>query len=524
LYAQDSWRLRPDLTLNYGLRWDVSQPWYDTKDRVSSYVSGLQSRIFPTAPTGYVFPGDPGVSRGLSPTRWNNLGPRIGVAYSPSVSSGFWRNITGGPGRSSIRASYGLFYTSVEDLQQFYSFGEPPYTLFYFSPSPPVFETPFINRVNGVSNGQRFPFVPIQKGDPNANFAPFLPISSDPAFATNNFTPYAEHYSLSIQRQIGDKDLLTLSYVGTQGHHLLINLQPHPGIPSLCLSLSNPANVAPGTQTCGPYGEDSTYVTANGSTINGTRGPQFPSTIAGTALITSQGNSAYNALEVSLRHSSGPLNFLASYTFSKSLDLASSSVANLLYPYDLPSNRALSQFDAAHNFVISYDYSLPFDRAAGNRWPRLTGGWSLAGITHLSTGFPVSLQDTGDRALLGGAGFTPEDRPNYSGGPLNIMKNAARSGVPYFDISQFSRETIGQIGTSRYRFFHGPGIADFDTSLLKDLPLTDRLSLQFRAEFFNVFNHTQFLTPSGNVNGGTFGIITSAASPRIGQFAVKLFF
>ena len=104
------------------------------------------------------------------------------------------------------------------------------------------------------------------------------------------------------------------------------------------------------------------------------------------------------------------------------------------------------------------------------------------------------------------------------------MKNAARTGVPYFDVSQFTRETIGQIGTSRYRFFHGPGTADFDTSLLKDLPLTDRLRLQFRAEFFNVFNHTQFTTPSGNVNGGTFGIITSAAFPRIGQFAVKLFF
>jgi hypothetical protein len=524
VYVQDSWRIASNLTLNYGLRWDVSQPWYDTQNRVSSYVSGEQSRVYPTAPEGYVFPGDPGVSRGLSPTRWNNFGPRIGLAYSPSSSDGFWSHITGGPGKSSVRASYGLFYTSVEDLQQFYSFGEQPFVLFYFSPSPPLLATPFINRSNGTSNGQRFPYVPIAKGDPTANFSPFLPISSDPGFATNNVTPYAEHYSFSLQRQIGQKDLLTISYVGTQGHHLLVNVQPHPGVQSLCLFLSNPANVAPGTATCGPFGEDSTYTTASGQTINGTRGPQFPSTIGGTALISSEGNSSYNALEVSLRHSFGPLSFLASYTFGKSLDLASSSVANLLYPYDLGLNRGLSAFDSTHNFVISYDYRLPFDKLFGGRWNRLTSGWDLAGITRFSTGFPISLQDSGDRALLGGAGFAAEDRPNYNGGPLELGQNNPRSGLPYFDVNQFSQENLGFIGTADNRFFHGPGIANYDLALLKDLPLTERFRLQFRGEFFNVFNHAQFLNPSGNINGGTFGLITSARDPRIGQVAVKLLF
>jgi Carboxypeptidase regulatory-like domain len=523
LFAQDSWRVTSSLTLNYGVRWDVSQPWYDTQNRVTSYLSGEQSKIYPTAPLGFVFPGDPGVSRGLSPTRWNDFGPRIGIAYSPSATSGFLKQITGGPGQSSVRASYGLFYTAVEDLQQFYSFGEPPFLQFYFSPSPPVFETPFINRVDGVSNGQRFPLIPIQKGDPNGNFAQFLPISSDPAFATNNVTPYSEHYSLSFQRQLGGKDLLTLSYVGTQGHHLLVNVQPHPGIPSTCLFLSNPANLAPGGQPCGPGLEDISYVTASGTTVDGTRGPQFPSTIGGTALITTQGNSAYNALEVSLRHQSGPLSFLASYTYSKSIDSASSSVGNLLYPFNLGLDRALSQFDATHNFVVSYNYRLPFDKLSHDRWHRLTADWNLSGITRFSTGFPITMQDSGDQALLGGAGFGQEDRPDYNNGPLNLGQNP-RSDLPYFNTGAFSSEQLGQFGTSSYRFFHGPGIANFDMALLKDVAVTERLKLQLRGEFFNIFNHAQFLNPSGNINSGSFGMVTSARDPRIGQLAVKLLF
>ena len=122
-----------------------------------------------------------------------------------------------------------------------------------------------------------------------------------------------------------------------------------------------------------------------------------------------------------------------------------------------------------------------------------------------------------------GLALAQEDRPDYNGGPLNLGQNP-RSGLPYFNVNAFSPEALGEFGTSSYRFFHGPGIANFDMALLKDVRLTERLKLELRGEFFNIFNHAQFLNPSGNINSGSFGVVTSARDPRIGQLAVKLLF
>src|SRR5581483_2184214 len=149
LYGQDTWRVAPTLTLSYGLRWEASLPWYDTQNKIETIVPGLQSKVFPGAPTGWVVPGDPGIPRTLSPTRWNNLGPRVGLAYSPSASSGVLGKLFGGPGRTSVRIGAGIYYTSVEDLSHFLEVGDPPYGLYYGSPAPPVLETPYIDRATG---------------------------------------------------------------------------------------------------------------------------------------------------------------------------------------------------------------------------------------------------------------------------------------------------------------------------------------------------------------------------------------
>src|SRR5207249_5332667 len=115
-YGQDSWKVKPNLTLNLGLRWEVSMPWYDTQGKIETIVPGLQSTQFPTAPKGWVVPGDPGIPPTLAPTHYNNFAPRIGIAYSPGFTDGVMSKIFGGPGKTSIRASFGIYYTSIEDL------------------------------------------------------------------------------------------------------------------------------------------------------------------------------------------------------------------------------------------------------------------------------------------------------------------------------------------------------------------------------------------------------------------------
>jgi hypothetical protein len=215
------------------------------------------------------------------------------------------------------------------------------------------------------------------------------------------------------------------------------------------------------------------------------------------------------------------LTFEAGYTWSKSIDDASDERDFVLNPYNKALSRSLSSFDIPHSFEISYNYLLPVDRLGDGKWQRLTRGWRLAGITRFATGLPVQLYETDDRGLVGEF-FGNLDTPVYNGAKLQFTN--PRSGQPYFNTSAFSLETLGVLNTTHRRFFHGPGINNFDMSLLKDTTISERISAQFRAEFFNIFNHAQFMNPSGNINSSSFGMVLSARDPRIGQVALKILF
>lgn len=525
LFGQDSWRARPNLTLNYGLRWDVIQFWYSPKNEVDAMIPGEQSIVFPGAPKGLVFPGDPGVPRTIAPTGYHNFAPRVGMAYSPSGSGGTLGKITGGPGRSSIRISYGMFYTQIEDLNLQVE-TDYPFGLYYVAPVPPLFATPYVDRATGNSEGQRFPVVfppPPSPSHPDnkVNWAQFEPISSNPVIYGGDRVPYTEDYSLSVQRQFGSDTLLTLTYAGAEGHRLMVSLESNPGNPALCLSVSQASEVLPGTPTCGPLGENGVYYPATGGVINSTRAPFGPLFGANDYYITI-GNSNYNALETSLHHNSKRAEFLLGYTYSKSLDNGS-GIVDHLYPFNHNATRGLSAFDITNNFVASYSYTLPLERLFRPGW--LMEGWKVSGITRFATGFPVTMSEQDDRSLLGtgSAGIGGDvDVPNFTPGNLHITN--PRTGLPYFNTTLFSLEQLGQFGDSKPRFFHGPGENNFDLALLKDFHLRESKSLEFRAEFFNVFNHTQFESPNGNINSGTFGVVTGAQDPRIGQLALKFSF
>ncbi len=525
LFGQDSWRVRPHLTLNYGLRWDVSPFWYNPRNEVDAMIPGEKSIVLPGAPTGLVFPGDPGIPNTVAPTGYQNFAPRIGLAYSPAWNSGILGKLTGGPGKSSIRLGYGIFYTQTEDLNLQVE-TDYPWGLYYVAPVPTLFATPYVDRATGNSEGQRFPVTfppPPSRSHPNnsVNWAQFLPISSNPVIYNGDRIPYTEDYSASLQRQFGSNTLLTLAYAGAQGHRLMVSLQSNPGNPALCLSVSQPSEVLPGTPTCGPFGENGVYYPVTGGVINGTRAPYGP-LFGSNDYYDTMGNSNYNALEVTLHHRTGRLEFLIGYTYSKSMDNGS-GLMDQVYPFNYKLSKALSAFDATNNFVASYTYTLPFDKLFGRN--RFVRGWQISGITRFVTGFPVTLSEQDDHSLLGtgGGGLTGGvDVPNFTPGSLNFTN--PRSGLPYFNTSLFSPEQLGQFGNANLRFFHGPGINDTDMALLKDFHLTETKYFEFRAEWFNIFNHAQFFGPSGNINSGTFGLVTSARSPRIGQLALKFYF
>ncbi|MGD0363360.1 MAG: carboxypeptidase regulatory-like domain-containing protein [Bryobacteraceae bacterium] len=522
LYAQDGWRIKKNLTLNYGLRWDRIEPWYEKYNQIATFEPGRQSVVFPGAPAGILFPTDPGVPRTLAPAGNRDFAPRVGLAYSPGSS-----------GKTSIRASYGMFYTAIEALTIGIMSANAPYGTTYTSPAPPLFSTPFVSAATGQNLGQYFPvqLAPLNTsaGHPDASldWSQFEPISGVPAYPANNRIPYTEEYMLSIEHGFGNNTVLAASYIGTQAHRLLLLEEANPGNPALCLQLSNPANLAPGQAPCGPFNESNVFITASGQTIDGTRGPLGPN-FGSDTLETTIGNSSYNALQVTLRHTSGPLQLLAAYTYSKSLD-QSSNLGEEVYPLNPSLSRALSAFDIRQNFVASYNYRLPFERWLRGA-NRALQGWELSGITRFSTGLPVTLTDYGDNSLLGaepnGINNYGVDEPDVAAGSLNLNHNA-RNGRPYFNPDLFSQNVLGTPGDASRRYFHGPGMLNFDMALLKNLRLTESKSMQFRLEAFNVFNHAQFFGPQavdGNIASSTFGQVVSATAPRLVQAGVKIVF
>ena len=395
IFAQDSWRLRSNLTLNYGLRWDRLEPWYEKYNDLISLVPGEQSAVFPTAPAGIVYPGDVGISRTVAPPGNLDFAPRIGLAYSPDVrGSKLLGKIVGDPGKTSVRAGFGLFYAAIPGETLGLISDNAPYGFTYTSPAPPLFTTPFVDAATGNSEGQRFPAqlapLNVSSGNPdaNVNWPQFEPLSAIPGYSPSNRIPYTEEYMLSLQRQIGSRTLISVSYVGNQAHRLLALEAANPGNPALCLSLSQPSEVMPGTPTCGPFGESTVYTSASGQVIHGTRGPLGPA-FGSVSYQATIGNSNYNALETSLHYTSGAMDLFATYTYSKSID-QSSNIGDQIDPLNPELTRGLSSFDMRHNFAISYSYQIPFARLfrADNRW---TKGWTISGITRYSTGFPVTL-------------------------------------------------------------------------------------------------------------------------------------
>lgn len=251
-------------------------------------------------------------------------------------------------------------------------------------------------------------------------------------------------------------------------------------------------------------------------------------------------NSIYHAGEISVERKASDMTFLAAYTFSKAID-DSSAFGDLVNFANPKLSRGLSSSDVTHNFVASYVWSLPFDRAFKNLPKRLTQGWQLQGITRFSTGFPVLLNEPNDDTSLTGSPST--DMPDRVGNVQALNPRKANPACPtgdntgcYFippaDPTSCTPSggafvincSVGTFGTANRRFFHGPGFNNTDFGMLKHTQITESIAFDLRVEFFNIFNHTQFTNPGGNINdSSSFGIVTNTQAPRIGQISAKFY-
>jgi hypothetical protein len=404
----------------------------------------------------------------------NNFAPRLGLAWT-----------IGDDEQTVVRAGYGVYYdTSPLAPGEALYFNKPYFDFNLFFP---------------------LPGLPLTLSDPFPAFFPFALPDSAQAIQRDLRTPYMQHWNLNVQRELGHNRILEVGYVGSKGTKLLSARD---------LNQPQPSALPPGL----PFVPRPI--------------PQFDE----INTIESRARSNYHSLQARLQQRlSAGLTLLTSYTWAKSIDDASNffpSAGDPNYPqnsYDLRAERGRSNFDVEHRLSVSYVYDLPFGKgraylADNGAWSKILSGWQTSGIVTLQSGRPFTVallreldnSGTGISAL----GFGANDRPNVIGDP-NLGE---QSPERWFNTSAFTLPPPGTFGNAGRNILDGPGYQNVNASLIKNTALSETLNLQFRAEFFNLFNHPNFNLPDNFLGSPSFGQINSAREPRRIQFGVKLLF
>jgi hypothetical protein len=517
-FVQDDYRVSRSLTLNIGLRYERFGQFGDNLGRNSSFdVSRADANPPPNGSLdGYIvasnFPGvlPPGVIRanntfGTYGEGQNTIAPRVGFAWQ----------ILPQTHRVVLRGGYGTYYSQPSGQAFFQTAAGAPSALV---------------RLNaGAANAQATFQEPFQQPFPTADsfplFTPYSPTRTTTIYSiAPDFRPaMIQQYSLNVQTELYEGWLLEVGYVGTRGLHLMRQrsanqaLSASPGNPIRSVTTDTVANIP-------------------------LRVPILGVPPDSLVLMESEGSSWYNGLEVSLtKRLSHGLQFLASYTFSKTLDTdgadinsTSSGNALTLGDQNSPSQRwGRASFDRTHRFVFSATWSLPSPSAELER--AFLGGWDVAAVVTIQSGSALTISDTNANNVFG----ISEDRAQLSGtcSKSQLVKGGSvesKSGG-YFNASCFTSPAIigadgigTAFGNSGTGIVDGPGQANLDLALSKTVVLhwpIEKSSLQFRGEFFNMLNHPQFANPDTNFTSPTFGVITSTAvNPRVIQLALKLAF
>ena len=494
-YAQDEFRITPRLTLNLGLRYEVNTPYTDIRNRMNAWEPGKQSVVYPQAPEGLLFPGDPGVPAGIAPVDYHEFMPRVGLAWDPF-----------GGNKTIVRAGYGIFYDGFTNgtggpLQG--AISALPWTQAYQLPGP------------GFNLANPYGTSPTPFGGQN-----FVAPATVLTVQSGALPPYSQNWNFSIERTIAKDYLLDIRYVGNKGTHLPRFIEANPSIYGPGVNANN-------------NNEIRQYTTCNAAGI---------CNYGSVGLIADDSSSTYHALEIAFsRQYSHGLSFLASYWFSKSLDYISTlnvagSAPTLVAgendlaqnPFDLRAEHGPSLFDARSRFVFSGTWALPRWRDAPKAAALITNGWQLNTITSISSGTPFTVYDSADVSLQGSApeisGFY-SSRPDLISDPNSGQPHTANEWVSRAPFLQLNPVTqAGQFGNEGRNVVRGPGIADVDLSLFKYFNIDESRRVQFRAECFNLLNHPNFGLPENDLESPAFGQILQAGPPRLLQLALKFVF
>jgi hypothetical protein len=586
LYAQDSWKATSNFTVNYGLGWQINTPttdYFNNGRAINCFRPGQQSVIYPTAPTGLVFPGDIGCSSSGYKTGFTHFGPRLGLAWAPE-GSGLLHHLTGGPGKFSIRTGVGVYFNQVEEEQTLQNLTAPPFALTDTGVGDvgghPSFAAPFTSvnpatvlytvyngnyttkgctapattcpnptptsaaSVGNHSIPNKYPFVPPAAGSAVA-FGFFEPFSLN-VIDPNYSVPYSVNYNLTIQREIPGQMILSVGYVGSEGRHLERAVEQNVGInPAGCLAdpncVGNRSIASIATPQYFRYGYASNPALAGAYGSIGQQG--------------TDGNSRYNSLQASLnKRLSHGLTFLLSYTYSHSEDNGSGFESSgfgdrAVNPLIPGLNWGDSDFDARHRLVVSYTYEIPVPHALSSGvLSRIFGGWRVSGNSTFQTGFPINISDTSETSLtcpgFGIIFYSCWDNANqvapivkYNARNDQTLANCAgtdHTGNFYFAPASFCHAALGTFGNTGRDSLHGPGLNFTNLALMKDIAVTESKRFELRLETYNTFNHVNF-NPIGNggsagsatnVASGTFGRVTSDSNigPRLIQLAAKFYF
>jgi Carboxypeptidase regulatory-like domain len=492
-YAQDTYKASSRLTINMGLRYDLPFPYTEIRNRQNLFVPGAQSTVITAAPVGLLYPGDAGVPDGLIPAQKTAFAPRIGLAWDPT-----------GDARWLVTAAYGIFYDPYYNGE-----GGPLQTPIS---APPYLRTAQLLFPGSLSN-------PLANGNPFASqFAePMTLVTLSPHLRL----PYAQDWNVNIEKSLGKDWLFEIGYVGTKGTKLPRFVEGNPSLPLAGQTWVDQQN------------------NIDQQRIHCQTNAQGNCTYSSVGLIQGSANSIYHALEASLRKRfTDGFSLLASYTFSKSIDdvssfnitgSASQPVAGendlAQNPFNLAAERGRSMFDARHRLVLSYQWELPFWRHAQNWYQGALGNWQVNGIATFMSGTPFTVLDQSYNydapEITGFSAFRPNLVGNPNSGPKTVRQ--------WFNTSAFQRLDLtttpaGVYGTEGRNAVEGPGLAQWDFSAFKGIRITESRNLQFRAEFFNLFNRASFRLPNSDISSTTFGQIQQALSPRLVQFALKFMF